>query len=317
MSDALVGLARAARNLRDFEAAERAVSASLRLRREAGDGIGASIATSLLGHIVLWQGDFARAVHLLSQSLTNHEWSNYWLSHSLLLAGRLEEARAAAADTLVVYSDLGQRRELACSTAILGQCYLHLGDYQAARVNAREGLEVAESVGFPRGVGIGLGLLGAVALAEANYDEACTRCEESLAVWQQSSGHPSEFEGELACLALAAVRMRRCAEAREHLRAQLAWAQESQMLMPALFGLAGTALLLTDEGKIERAVELYALASGYPLVAESHWFTDVVGKQIAAVADTLPAERVAILQENGQTRDLEATVAELLAELCE
>jgi hypothetical protein len=63
-------------------------------------------------------------------------------------------------------------------------------------------------------------------------------------------------------------------------------------------------------------VELYALASRYPLVAESQWFADVAGNALAGVAATLPAERVAILQERGRTRDLEATAAEFLAELC-
>jgi len=315
MSDALQGLGRAARNLRELAAAERAVAEGLRLRREAGDGIGANIATSLLGDIALWQGDFARAAHLLSQSLTNHEWSNFWLSHSLLLAGRLEEARAAAADTLVVYSDLGQRRELAYSTAILGQCHQHLGDYQAARINAQEGLDMAESVDFPRGSGMGLGLLGAVALAEGNYDEARTRCEASLTIWQQSSGHPSEFEGELACLALAAWGLGNRAEAWKYLRAQLAWAQESQMLMPALFGLVAAARLLADEGERERALEIYSLAARYPFVANSRWFEGVAGHHLTEAAATLPSATAATARERGQARELDATVRELLSEL--
>jgi hypothetical protein len=77
------------------------------------------------------------------------------------------------------------------------------------------------------------------------------------------------------------------------------------------------ALLLAADGEKERAVELYALASRFPLVSQSRWFADMVGKQIAAAADTLTAERVAILQESGRTRNLEAMAAELLAELCE
>ena len=162
---------------------------------------------------------------------------------------------------------------------------------------------------------MGLGLLGAVALAEANYDEACTRCEESLAVWQQSSGHPSEFEGELACLALAAWGLGNRAEARKHLRAQLAWAQESQMLMPALFGLAAAARLLADEGERERAVELYALAAQNPFVANSRWFEDVAGVHIAAAAASLSTALITAARERGQAQDLDATVLELLTEL--
>jgi hypothetical protein len=64
-------------------------------------------------------------------------------------------------------------------------------------------------------------------------------------------------------------------------------------------------------------VELYALASRYPVVANSQWYEDVAGKQIAAVAATLPPDVVAAAQERGRARDLEATVAELLAELGE
>jgi hypothetical protein len=75
------------------------------------------------------------------------------------------------------------------------------------------------------------------------------------------------------------------------------------------------ALLLAADGEKERAVELYALASRYPLVSQSRWFADVVGRQITAAADTLPADQVAVLQEHGRARDLEATVAELLSEL--
>jgi hypothetical protein len=75
------------------------------------------------------------------------------------------------------------------------------------------------------------------------------------------------------------------------------------------------ALLLTDEGERERAVELYALASRYPYVSNSRWFEDVAGKHIAAVAATLSPEAVAAAQERGRARDMAATLEELLEEL--
>jgi tetratricopeptide (TPR) repeat protein len=198
---------------------------------------------------------------------------------------------------------------------ILGQCHQHLGDYQAALLEAQEGLTLAQDVGFARGVGTVLGLLGALALAEANYEEARTQCEASLAVWQQSLGHPSEFEGELACLALAAWDLGNRDGAREHLRAQIAWAQESQMLMPALFGLVAAARFLANVGEIERAVELYAVATQHPFVANSRWFGDVAGHHLTAAAATLPSAAVTAARQRGRARDLHATVSELLSEL--
>jgi hypothetical protein len=72
---------------------------------------------------------------------------------------------------------------------------------------------------------------------------------------------------------------------------------------------------LTGEGESERAVEVYALASRYPLVSKSRWFADVAGSTLAEVTATLPIERVAVLVDRGRARDLWATVEELLAEL--
>ena len=81
--------------------------------------------------------------------------------------------------------------------------------------------------------------------------------------------------------------------------------------------LPAIALLLVDQGEAERAVELYALASRDPHVANAQWYEDVAGRHIAAAAATLPPDVVAAAQERGRARDLEATVQELLAELGE
>jgi hypothetical protein len=79
--------------------------------------------------------------------------------------------------------------------------------------------------------------------------------------------------------------------------------------------LAGIALLLADEGRVERAVELYALASRYPFVANSRWFKDVAGQYIAAGAATLHPQAAPAAQERGRGQDLGAAVEELLVEL--
>ena len=82
-----------------------------------------------------------------------------------------------------------------------------------------------------------------------------------------------------------------------------------------MYGLTVIALFLADQDQKERAVELYALASRYPDVANSRWFEDVAGKHIAAVAAKLPPDVVSAAQERGRARDLWATAEELLQEL--
>ena len=87
------------------------------------------------------------------------------------------------------------------------------------------------------------------------------------------------------------------------------------LFLPLVFALPAVALLLVNRGEVDRAVELYALASRYPIVANSRWFEDVAGKHIATAATTLPPDVVAAAQERGRARDLDETVKELLVEL--
>lgn len=71
---------------------------------------------------------------------------------------------------------------------------------------------------------------------------------------------------------------------------------------------------MASEGKVERAVELYALAARHPFVAKSRWFEDVIGRHIAAASATLPPEVADAARERGQARDLDASIAELVNE---
>ena len=102
----------------------------------------------------------------------------------------------------------------------------------------------------------------------------------------------------------------------EELQGTLKTAIQTGFILMNVDAQAATAVLLAAESQAERAVELYALASHHPYVANSRWFEDVVGKQIAAVAATLPPEVVAAAQERGRARDLRETAEELLEELC-
>ena len=88
-------------------------------------------------------------------------------------------------------------------------------------------------------------------------------------------------------------------------------------ILPVLHTLPAAALLLADRGEAERAVELYALASRYPYMANSRWFEDVAGRHIVAAAhpEGVPPELAVAAQERGRERDLWATLEELLTEL--
>ena len=156
--------------------------------------------------------------------------------------------------------------------------------------------------------------LSCLDLATGNSASALQYIQDSIAVYRDY-GQTDDLSWGFAVLALAAHTLGKTDEATQHLLHALQIAVDLGVVPPLLWALPAAALLLVDEGKIERAVELYALATCYPLVAKSCWFEDVIGQRIATAAATLPAERVVTLEERGRNRDLDATVKELVTEL--
>ena len=155
-------------------------------------------------------------------------------------------------------------------------------------------------------------MLGEVALIEGAYAEAREYLQESAAILRET--RQLELGEVLAVLGYAARGLDQVPQAEGHLFEALRAASEIRTIFPLVTALPAIALLLADQGEKERAVELYALASRYPRVANSRWFEDIAGRHLAAVAATLSPEVVASAQARGRDRDLEATVAELLAE---
>ena len=161
-------------------------------------------------------------------------------------------------------------------------------------------------------MGFALLVLGRASLAEGEYSEAHHLLQESVDLLCDSKNWDFAYWA-LPSLAHVELMLGEMGKSKQHLQ---------QMLRPALhqghgFALMSAipviALLELEKGHVERAIELYALASRYGHVANSRWWQDVAGKQIAAVASTLPPDVVAAVQERGRARNLEEMVAELLA----
>jgi hypothetical protein len=70
-----------------------------------------------------------------------------------------------------------------------------------------------------------------------------------------------------------------------------------------------------DPALQERAVELYALATGHPFVAKAQLFKDIAGRTIRAATANRPPDVVAAAQTRGQALDWWETADTLLEEL--
>jgi predicted ATPase/DNA-binding SARP family transcriptional activator len=302
---------------------KRLVEESLAIRRALGDQ--REIASSLrsLGFHALHQGQLEEAERLARECIavrqemgdrSNIMGEQFLLGRTLFLLGRFSEAHSLLEEGVAICSDLGFRRGLALLSILLGDAKAHLGKCEQARAQAQMGLALAREIDYQRGLGFALFVLGEMALIEGAYAEAQQLLQESVAVYREI-GQRDELCSTIALLGVAARGLGNMSEAQQRLYEALQTITETRAFMPLMVVMPGITLLLADQGEKQRAVELYALASRYPFVANSRWFEDVVGRHIAAVAATLPPDVVAVAQARGQARDLEATVGELLVEL--
>ena len=155
-------------------------------------------------------------------------------------------------------------------------------------------------------------VLGCAALAEGPYGEANR--------WFQECPQPVEKSdiGKLhACHGFAARGLGQFSQAQALFCQALGMAIEGKLYPSLLHALPGIALLYADQGEVERAVELYALASTFDWVANSKWFEDIAGNEIAEAAEGLPADVVEAAKARGRSLDLWETAKELLGELQE
>jgi tetratricopeptide (TPR) repeat protein len=308
-----------------YEKAKQLTEESLAIRRTLGDPTKVADSLVSLSFIALSRRQLEDAGRLLQESVALYREAGgrgdialgfMRIGRAFLWLGRLDEAHSLLEESLTIFSDLGNRGSLARTNIWLGYTKMHVGQYEQARAQGQMGLAFAQEVRhqWRRGAGHALFVLGSVALVEGACTEAWQLLEESCAVYRET-GSRDRLGRALATLGYAARGLGQLPQAKQHLSEVLRATAETGAFRSLLLALPVMALLLADQGEVERAVEIYALASRYPLVANSRWFDDVAGKHIAKVAASLPPEVVVAAQERGRARDLDATVAELLDEL--
>jgi predicted ATPase/DNA-binding SARP family transcriptional activator len=303
-----------------YDKAKQLAKESLAIGRALGNPTRVAGSLTILSWSALFLGQIEEAERLLRESIPIYReigvrgdeligvaWGLLWL-------GNFNEAHSLYKESLAIFSDLGNRWCIPFLNAWLGYAKAHLGQYEQARVQVQIALAISRELDDQLLIGCICFMLGSVALAEQAYAEAWQLLEEGVAVSREIKNRETLDYG-LAVLGYAPRGLGQLPQAERYFYETLRTSAEIRSLLPLLLVLPGIALLLADRGEKERAVELYALASRYPLVANSRWFEDVAGKHIAAVAATLPPDVVAAAQERGRAREMDATVAELLAEL--
>jgi DNA-binding SARP family transcriptional activator len=325
MANVLEDLGWAACYAGDYGLARQLGEQDLALRRALDDQRGVSRSLRYLSIIAHRQGRLEEAENLIRESCAiplarqsqaeraDRFSGSGWI---WMMLGHFLEGHSWLEESVSIWNDLGVANMGAYMSIPLGFAKIHLGQYEEGGALAQTGFDAARQAGDDGRLGLARFVLGWTALAQSQYAKASACLQESVTLFRALAAR--DRVGEiLALLGYAARGLGQCAQARRYLCEALQIAAELEVFLPIVFALPAVALLWADRGEPEQAVELYGLASRYPFVANSRWFEDIAGREIAAAASTLPPEVVAAAEERGRARDLWATVEELLVELVE
>jgi tetratricopeptide (TPR) repeat protein len=294
-----------------YDEAKQRVEEALAIQRALGYITGIRGSLDTLSLIAMYRGRLDEGERLMreAEAIWGGIPARSWWVH--FVRGRFGKCLRVLKEQRAIMQDGGTswvRHRWLCAARV------HLGRYEQARADGELAVAFQRASGVPQTIAFALMTLSWAVLAEGAHVEAVGLLEESVALYH-SVEQIDEGSSAQASLAYAVRSLGQLDRAREHLCEALHTGTEIGAFFPLMFGLPMAALLLLDRGQIERAVEVYALASRHAFVANSRWFEDVFGRRIAAAAKSLPAEVVAAAQQRGRARDLWETAKELLAEL--
>jgi len=301
-----------------YDRMELSYKESLRIYQALGDQRGIASALQWLGIAALYQGR-CEGERLVREGIAIYQeiGERAHIVDGLTIAalglqalGEFAEAHAFLEKSIALCDELGHFDLL--PHLLLGSIEVHLGHYEAGRHWGQIALDAARA--FDRqALGFAFVVLGWVALVEGSHKQALYLFQEGADACQDIA-QQEMLSWAIAFLGYAECKLGRFASAKQHLLRALRLALAVKTFVSLAFVLPGIALLFTGlEEKQVRAVTLYALASRYPMIANSRWFADVVGRPVAAVA--LPPDVVAAAEERGRALDWEETLAALVGEL--
>ena len=301
---------------------------SLAVSRKQGNLVGIAAALLHLSAIASYQWEFGKAEQMVAEALEIYKEiplrtgivNTYRLLGSFLVwQGKFIQARSIVREMLQINLEIGSKHTVALANAIAGYPDLLMGEYEAAYKQAMYGLTLCRKEKHRAaiwGVIYAISILGRVAQAQEDYKEAEAWFRECIPIYQEL-GQQDNISQDLASLGLIDRVRGKISQAQRYLVDGLQISIEAEGFLALVHTIPGIALLFADQGEVERAVELYTLAATLGYVANSKWFDDIAGDEIARAAEGLPMEVVKAAKARGRGLDLWETAMELLAELKE
>lgn len=307
----------------DWEVAKRQLRASQTILESVGDtDLASAYPIWWLVNVLIPLGELEEAERLARQMIRTGE-ERYGrvgryagliqLAYALNTAGRYAEAQTAITESLGLLDELGAPdRDVFC--LFLAIALMGLGKYDPAWEQAQKTYRIGARMDDPAITPPACMVSGRLAWIKGKEQEAERWFQESVERYERA-GKEAEIAWAWTSLGMLLWQQGRRDEALPWMNRALRIGLARRTFDTSLDAIALSSLVWLGPGQIERAAEIYAVALRYPMVANSRWYDDMVGRQIAAAATALPPDVVASAQARGRARDLWDTARELLAEL--
>jgi predicted ATPase/DNA-binding SARP family transcriptional activator len=322
-ANALAGLGWADWHVGAYREAQQKAEQSLAIRQSLGDKRAGAWSLELLGLIAAYSGRMNESVRLRREMVTlrveigdrpGAASGLGALATGLVWSGAFDEAEALLKESLEVIEDLGLRERIAESKLFLGWIDVQRGRYEQARVRVENSLLSFSETSSQRLSALAFLFLGMLELADRDYVNAQCLLREAADLFEEIRLH-DELGIAKASQGYLARALGQPAQARGYLCEALRLGVDVHAHGLIIMAIPAAALLLADAGRVERAVEIYAMAIQDPYISKSRFYEDIVGQHIAAVTATLPPDVVAAAQERGRALDWWQTAEALLREL--
>jgi len=317
----LVSLGAAYNRAGDYALAVQHLEAGLTLARQVNDKRVEIAALSSLAQIASEQGAYDMAKQHLDEMLSLARACDDRTHIALALStlgtiawrwGDIEQADTCLREGLAIYKELGDQHRIPRILNSLGILATLRERYDQAEVYWEEGLAMVQEVGDRQVMADTLNNLGYINHHHlGNLEKAKQYYQESLSIGQEI-GHRHGATSTLSNLGHLYVLMGEHAPAWDHLRQALSESTAIGVAPLTLDALVGVARLQAETGQGDSAAELLGVVLNHPSVEVDS--VQVAEMVLAGLRTALPAQELEAAMERGKTLDLDAVVAELLAE---
>lgn len=228
----------------------------------------------------------------------------------LLAQGKFEACNALKQHELELVQDIGDRHLIGITLAEIGEILYHLGKYQGAEDQIREGMAMLKDRSEME-YAHRHRYLGDTLLAQGKFEEARAAYLFSYHFFKQVD-EKGWMLTALTGLSRVEFALGNCSAAWQHAMQALQLYREIQLYTFFVYlTLADIALLLENQGEVVQALELYHLVSQLGYLAKSRWFAHLYGKHLDDAHARLPAEEQESLKERCQTLDFPGAIQKL------